>query len=162
VRLRHVSDLIRFQTLLGLGALVGFMFVTNYYVPTLNKELMNSPRITDFTLRATPGKLRVLRTMDGYVDQTNWIMTDMPMYAFRVQRPVPPNLATFSSKRLATGALTEADILTAMHEYRPEQVLMARFNIPTLEAYLQENYTLILDVEAFRLFLRNDLVSASE
>ncbi|HET9913248.1 MAG TPA: glycosyltransferase family 39 protein [Anaerolineales bacterium] len=162
VRLRHVSNLIRFQTLLGVGALIGFIFVTNYYVPTLNKELMNSPRITDFTLRATPGKLRVLRTMDEYVDQTNWIMTDMPMYAFRVQRPVPPNLATFSSKRLATGALTEADILTAMREYRPEQVLMARFDIPALETYLQENYTLILNVESFRLFLRDDLAPASE
>jgi len=74
-----------------------------------------------------------------------------------VQRPVPPNLATFSSKRLATGSLTEADILTALREYQPEQVLMARFQIPALEAYLQEHYTLILSVEFFRLFLRNDL-----
>ena len=32
--------------------------------------------------------------MNEYVEQTNWIMTDMPMYAFRVQRPVPPSLAT--------------------------------------------------------------------
>jgi hypothetical protein len=81
----------------------------------------------------------------------------MPMYAFRVQRPVPPVLATFSSKRLATGSLTEADILTAMREYQPEQVLMARFVIPPLEEYLQKNYTLILSEEYFRLFIRNDL-----
>ncbi|HEX2994901.1 MAG TPA: hypothetical protein VHP14_08755, partial [Anaerolineales bacterium] len=81
---------------------------------------------------------------------------------FRVGKPVPPNLATFSSKRLATGALTADDILAAMHEYQPEQVLMARFEIPALEEYLQDNYTLILSVEYFRLFLRNDLVSASK
>jgi hypothetical protein len=95
--------------------------------------------------------------MNEYVDQTNWIMTDMPMYAFRVHRPVPPALATFSSKRLATGSLTEEDILTAMREYAPEQVLMARFEIPSLEAYLEEHYTLILSVEYFRLFLRKDI-----
>ena len=156
-RLRWASDLVRFQTLLGVGALIGFILISIHYVPLLDKELMNHPRITDFTLKATPGKLRVLRTMNEYVDQTNWIMTDAPMYAFRVQRPVPPNLATFSSKRLATGSLTQEDILAAMREYHPEQVLIARFEIPALEEYLKENYTLILSVEYFRLFIRNDL-----
>ncbi len=123
---------------------------------------MNRPRLTDFSLRATSGKLRVLRTMREYTDQTHWIMTDMPMYAFRVRRPVPPSVATFSSKRLATGSLTEEDILTAMRDYQPEQVLMARFHIPALEAYLQEHYTLILSVEFFRLFLRNDIEPVAE
>jgi 4-amino-4-deoxy-L-arabinose transferase-like glycosyltransferase len=157
VRLRGSSDLMRIQTLLGAGALIGFGLVSVHYLPLLDKELMNHPRLNDFTLKATPGKLRVLRTMGEYIDQTNWIMTDAPMYAFRVQRPVPPNLATFSSKRLATGSLTQEDILTAMRDYHPEQVLIARFEIPALEKYLQENYTLILSVEYFRLFLRNDL-----
>jgi len=41
-------------------------------------------------------------------------------------------------------------------------VLMARFTIPALESYLQENYTLISSVEFFRLFLRNDLISAAD
>jgi hypothetical protein len=95
--------------------------------------------------------------MNEYADRTHWIMTDMPMYAFRVQRPVPPVVATFSSKRLATGSLTEEDIVEAMRDYRPEQVLMARFVIPGLEEYLKENYTLILATEFFRLFIRNDL-----
>ncbi len=70
---------------------------------------------------------------------------------------MPPNLATFSQKRLTTGSLTDEDILTAMREYRPEQVLIARFQIPSLEEYLQKNYTQILSVEYFRLFLRNDI-----
>jgi len=162
IHLRQPADLIRLQTLLGLGALIGFGLVSSHYAPSLDRELTDRPHISDFTLRATAGKLRVIRTMDEYVDQTNWIMTDMPMYAFRVQRPVPPSLATFSSKRLATGSLTEADILAAMREYHPEQVLMARFEIPALEAYLKENYTLILSVEYFRLFIRNDLKPAAQ
>jgi 4-amino-4-deoxy-L-arabinose transferase-like glycosyltransferase len=157
IRLRRPSDLAHLRTLFGIMALIGFAWVSAHYVPVLDKELMNKPRISGFNLRATPGKLKVLRTMNEYIDQTNWIVTDMPMYAFRVQRPVPPILATFSSKRLATGSLAEEDILTAMRQYKPEQVLMARFVIPPLEEYLQKNYTLILSEEYFRLFIRNDL-----
>jgi len=162
IRLRRPSDFMHLQTLLGAGALMGFILVSTHYLPTLDKELMNSPRISGFNLRATPGKLKVLRTMTEYANQTNWIVTDMPMYAFRVQRPVPPILATFSSKRLATGSLTEEDILTAMRDYHPEQVLMARFVIPALEEYLQKNYTLILSEEYFRLFIRDDLKIATQ
>lgn len=161
-RLRSSSDLIRVGTLLGTATVISFILVSIHYWPTLDRDLMNRPRLTDFSLRATSGKLRVLRTMSEYIDRTNWIMTDMPMYAFRVRRPVPPDVATFSSKRLATGSLTEEDILTAMRDYQPEQVLMARFHIPALEAYLQEHYTLILSVEFFRLFLRNDIQPMAE
>jgi len=161
-KIKRLFDLIRFETLLGAGALIVFLFVSSYYLPSLDRELMDSPQLSDFTLRATAGKLKVIRTMDEYSDRTNWIVTDMPMYAFRVRRPVPPILATFSSKRLATGSLTEADILAAMREYKPEQVLMARFVIPGLEAYLEENYTLVLNAEYFRLFIRNDLVGTAE
>jgi 4-amino-4-deoxy-L-arabinose transferase-like glycosyltransferase len=160
IHLRRSADLLSLPTLLSVLALAGFGWISLHYAPVLDKELMNQPRLSGFNLRATPGKLKVLRTMDEYIDQTNWIVTDMPMYAFRVQRPVPPILATFSSKRLATGSLTEEDILTAMQEYHPEQVLMARFVIPPLEEYLQKNYTLILSEEYFRLFIRNDLKTA--
>lgn len=154
---RRAPDLIRLPTLLGAVALMGFVLVSLHYAQALDKELMNSPRTSDFSLKATPGKLKIIRTMNEYIDQTNWIVTDMPMYAFRVHRPVPPNLATFSQKRLVTGSLTGEDVLSAMRKYRPEQVLMARFQIPVLEEYLQENYTLILSEEFFRLFIRNDL-----
>jgi len=157
IHIRQPPELIRFQTLLGVGALIGFILVARHYLPALDKQLMDGPRLSGLSLRATPGKLKVIGAMNEYLDRTNWIMTDMPMYAFRVHRPVPPSLATFSSKRLATGSLTDEDILTAMRKYRPEQVLMARFEIPALEAYLQENYTLILSEEFFRLFIRNDL-----
>jgi 4-amino-4-deoxy-L-arabinose transferase-like glycosyltransferase len=157
VHLRSPSHFIRFQTIFGAGALIGFVMVYAHYLPVLNRELLDSPRISGFSLRTTPWRLRVISTMNEYIDRTHWIVTDVPMYAFRVHRPVPPNLATFSGKRLATGSLTEEDILAAMREYHPEQVLMGRFTIPALEAHLQENYTLVLTEEFFRLFIRNDL-----
>jgi 4-amino-4-deoxy-L-arabinose transferase-like glycosyltransferase len=160
LRRRGGGDILRLEVLLGVAALLVFIWAAVQYVPVLDRELMNRPRLTDFTLRATSGKLKVLRTMDANIHQTRWIMSDMPMYAFRVGRPVPPSLATISQKRLSTGSLTEEDILAAMREYRPEQVLIARFQIPALEQYVQENYTLILSVEFFRLFLRNDLQPA--
>ncbi len=157
LRLKGIADLIRPQALLGLGAVVGFILISILYFPGLNKELSNSPRLSGFDLKASSAKLRILQTMNEYADQTHWIMTDVPMYAFRVHKPVPPNLATISQKRLTTGSLTDQDILNAMKEYRPEQVLIARFQIPALEDYLQKNYTLILSPEYFRLFLRNDI-----
>jgi 4-amino-4-deoxy-L-arabinose transferase-like glycosyltransferase len=155
----HIKQIpfIRFQTLLGIVALIGFVLVSSQYIPVLNQELLHSPHISGLSLKATGGKLKVIYAMNQYVDQTNWIVTDMPMYAFIIGRPVPPILATFSKKRLVTGSLTDEDILTAMYNYHPEQVLMARFVIPPLEAYLKENYTLIASPESFRLFLRNDL-----
>ncbi len=162
VQLRKPSDAIHLQTILGVIALVGLVWVSTVYVPDLNKELRNKPRFSGFNLKATPGKLKVLRTMGEYADRTKWIVTDMPIYAFRVGRPVPPILATFSSKRLATGSLTADDILTAMRDYQPEQVMMARFKIPALEEYLKEHYKLIVSVEFFRLFLRNDLAPAAQ
>ena len=160
IHIRRSADILRFQTVLGVIALAGMVWVYTSYVPVVDKELMNRPRITGFNIKATAGKLKVLRTMGEYAAQTNWIVTDTPMYAFRVQRPVPPILATFSSKRLATGSLTVDDILGAMEEYQPEQVMMARFEIPALEEYLKQHYTLILSAEFYRLFLRNDLISA--
>ena len=96
--------------------------------------------------------------MEEYADQTKWVVTDMPMYAFRIHLPVPPQLATFSEKRIATGSLTEEEILATMSEYNPEQVLVARFAIPSLETYLKEHYTLVAAEEVFRLFIRNDIV----
>ena len=160
--LRQPSALLRFQTGLGIVALSGFIWVFAISARVLDKDLLNSPSIQGSELQATAGKLKILNLMNEYVNQTNWIVTDVPMFAFRVARPVPPVLATFSSKRLATGSLTEEDILKAMREYQPEQVLMARFEIPALEEYLRENYTLMLSPEFYRLFLRNDLVPATK
>jgi hypothetical protein len=118
----------RLQTILGVSALIGFVLVSIHYLPVLDRELMDSPRISDFNLRATSGKLKVLRALNEHIDQTNWIVTDMPMYAFRVQRPVPRTWRR-SPANDWHGALTEEDILAAC-AYQPEQVLMARFEIP--------------------------------
>jgi len=162
VRGMHSSQILRFETLFGFLAVGGFILLSLHYLPGVDKELLNQPRFRASGLDATSGKLRVIDKMNEYRDQTHWIVTDMPMYAFRVHRPVPPLLATISQKRLSTGSLTDQDILAAMEEYHPEQVLIARFTIPALEDYLHKDYTLIYSPEFFRLFLRKDLVKGAQ
>ena len=162
IRALRPPAFLRWETLFGVLAVTGLIFVSFSYFPGLSKELLNRPRLRGESLDATSGKLRVIDKMNEYRDQTHWIMTDVPMYAFRIHKPVPPTLATISQKRLSTGSLTDEAILAAMDEYRPEQVLMARFTIPVLEEYLRKNYTLIYSPEYFRLFLRNDLAPGNQ
>ncbi len=157
-----LSGFFRFKTLIGVGSLICFIFVLISLLPPVGALLSDRPRASETGLEGTAGKVKVISVMNNYAEKTNWIVTDMPMYAFIVKRPVPPILATFSRKRLETGSLTEDDVLTATREYNPEQVLMARFVIPGLENYLKGKYTLVASPEFFRLFVRNDLLKINK
>jgi hypothetical protein len=106
-----------------------------------------------------PFEDRVMRKISQYADQTNWMVTDLPMYAFRAGIPTPPELAVISGKRFAAGELTEQDIIAAVNRYQPEQVLIGRFELPRLEQRLAENYLLILEREGdLKLYVRADLL----
>lgn len=106
-----------------------------------------------------PFEDRVMRKIDQYADQTNWMVTDLPMFAFRAGIPVPPELAVISGKRFAAGELSEQDIIAAVDKYHPEQVLIGRFKLPLLEAHLSESYLPILEREGdLRLYARLDLL----
>jgi len=63
-RSRRSFDLFQMQTLLGLGALIGFIWVSIHYMPVLDQQLMNRPRFTDFSLKTSPQRARVIRTMN--------------------------------------------------------------------------------------------------
>jgi hypothetical protein len=106
-----------------------------------------------------PFEDRVMRKVNQYAGQTNWMVTDLPMFAFRAGIPVPPNLAVISGKRLASGGLSEETMIETVREYSPEQVLIGRFEFPALEQSLLENYALILEREQeLRLYIRKDLL----
>lgn len=148
IQTRKLNIHIGLQILLGAIALIGYLLIIKNYIPATNKQLV---------ARTTEAEWKVLNEIERYSGQTNWIVTDMPIYAFHAQLPVPPKLATFSRKLLVTGSLTEEDIINIMREFNPEQVLMARFEIPSLETYLAEHYKLVSSEEFIRLFIRNDL-----
>lgn len=111
----------------------------------------------------SPGEIKIgqeflLRNMVDYREETSWIITDLPMYAYRARLPVPPNLAVFSMKRYLTGILTDQEILETMQDYQPEQVLFGRQEYPFLENYLKKNYRLILTrKDGSKLYIRKDI-----
>jgi 4-amino-4-deoxy-L-arabinose transferase-like glycosyltransferase len=91
--------------------------------------------------------------------RATWLLTDRPMFAVRTGVPVPPALAVLSGKRLATGLLTEQDLIQALEAYRPELVLLGRFEFPALEGRLSASveYSRVY-VPGYRLYARDSLV----
>lgn len=146
-----------FHTALSVLALVAFLFITFNAYPDFKKEIYKTPRLSGFELKAPQHKLNVYLIMREYASRTNWVVTDMPLYAFLIRKPVPPNLATFSEKRLNTGSLTEEEILETVKEYKPEQVLLVFFELDKLEEYLNQNYQLVHKNRGYRLYIRKDL-----
>ncbi len=139
-----VSTLLMF----GLGAGRSFLAAL--------EQLSGTPRFSGVTTQAPLQKLRLYREMLQHAPDTRWVVTDMPIYAYLIERPVPPDLATFSGMRLLNGSLSEEQILETVKTYRPEQVLMVLFELPRLESYLEEHYELVYDKGDYRLFLRED------
>lgn len=102
---------------------------------------------------------RVMRRINQYAPQTNWMVTDLPMYAFRAGLLTPPDLAVISWKRLAAGDLSEADILKTIQELKPEQILLGRFRFEQVEAFIQADYYPVLEREdQLTLYIRKDLL----
>jgi hypothetical protein len=102
-------------------------------------------------------KQKLIDDISVYKDETNWIVTDVPMYAFRRGLMVPPELAVFSSKRLATGELNEVEIIHVIETYQPEQVLIARFDLPDVREYLDRNYNQVYSQGEKGLYIRSDM-----
>lgn len=98
-----------------------------------------------------------MRHLSLYKPQTNWIVTDLPIYAFRNRMTVPPDLAVFSKKRLETGEITEADVISLIETYQPEQVFIGRFDLPEIKQYLQDHYFEIYDRGDMYLYIRTDI-----
>ncbi len=152
----NVSSLVTAVTLTGMIAI----FVIQ--IPPNLAALKPRPSITNLGLRMSPNEIKFLHIMEEYAPRTHWIVTDRPILAFRVGLSVPPHLAVFSEKRLVSGELTEDQILNTIREWRPEQVLLARFSFPTIEAYLEQDYQLVHQKPQMKLYVRNDLILEEE
>jgi hypothetical protein len=98
-----------------------------------------------------------LKKIANHASVTHWVVTDLPMFAFRTRLLVPPELAVFTEKRILAGELTEAEIITALRNYQPEQILLGRFELSQVEAYLDQSYDLLYSDKNKRLYLRADL-----
>jgi hypothetical protein len=146
--------------LIQLAGLIGlFFFVFSVRVPGGLENFNPIPSLTTTGLNLGMEREKILADMIRHAPETNWVVTDLPMYAFRARLSVPPNLAVFSQKRFLTGNLTTQEVIDTIQEYQPEQILLGRQTYPVIEEYLENGYYLYFvtwDEEA-RLYFRNDL-----
>jgi 4-amino-4-deoxy-L-arabinose transferase-like glycosyltransferase len=82
------------------------------------------------------------------------LVTDRPMFAYRSRRSVPPAMANLSQKVLRSGVVTEGQIIEMIREHDAPVVLLGRFDLPEVEAYLDEGYDQVYGYIDLRLFVK--------
>lgn len=158
-RLFHWRYFSGYRGILQVAALIGTIsLIFTLRIPGAIEKLSPIPSFSTTGLEIGARQEQLLDKMISFEPETRWVVTDLPMYAFRARLPVPPYLAAFTMKRYRTGELTEQNIIDTVKEYQPEQVLLGRAEYPLVEQFLQENYRLIhvaRNIE--KLYLRKDL-----
>jgi 4-amino-4-deoxy-L-arabinose transferase-like glycosyltransferase len=137
-------------------SLIGLALVF-FQLPGGTDGLTVLPSISGSGLGLNESDTYFLSLMREYRAETNWIVTDRPMFAFRARLNVPPELAVFSRKRLDTNNLTQKDIIEIIDQYQPEQIFFARFNFEDIEANLEPGYNVVHSYKGTKLYIRNDL-----
>jgi hypothetical protein len=148
----------RFSGLVAAATLTGVVLILAVQTPLILGALKPRPSISNLGIRMSAKEVKFLHIMKDYAPSTRWIVTDRPIYAFRVGLPVPPHLAVFSEKRLVTGELTEDQVLNTIREWEPEQVLLARFSFPSVEAYLEQDYLIVHQKPQMKLYVRKEII----
>jgi hypothetical protein len=95
----------------------------------------------------------VALTSEG--DSTRWVFTDRVIYAFWAGRPVPPELAVIPAKRVWSGEITEADLVTHLKRYQPARILLIERwqDAPLLAQHLRQHYQPARDHSQGHLYL---------
>jgi 4-amino-4-deoxy-L-arabinose transferase-like glycosyltransferase len=143
----HSRRILSLQGLLIMVILIVFGLALITRVPTTISEFSQPDMLLE-------RERLFLTRMSNHAPETHWVVTDMPMYAYRIGASVPPPVVALSEKRLITGELTEDQIVDVVQEYRPEQVLIGRFEFPKLKAYLEQDYKLLYRRGKRALYLR--------
>jgi len=152
-RNRH---LLRLRNLFAVLALAAFVLVVYDQVPDVSRRLRYGANLADGPLQTSDFYLKVFQDVEQYAPETKWVVTDSPIFPYRLGLLVPPNLVVFSSKRFKTDLIAEEEVYKTIDAYRPEQVLIDK-NIKGLKRYLDEDYTLVFTRKNLVLFIRNDV-----
>lgn len=108
--------------------------------------LMIPAKVNRISKSLTVGTTIEERAMVGLISKyrkdISWIMSDRPIFAFYANIPIPPELIVISEKRILTKNLTKEYLISTLNKYKPEQILLARFENEDigLLSYIQENY----------------------
>jgi hypothetical protein len=121
------------------GMAVGFVFFAIALTPI--KLAVNAYINHQFVAESKP-KLEAIEKVRALQASTHWLFTDLPIVAFYTGLKVPPELAVFSTKRIASGSLSNAKLMNILQTYQPEQVVLGRYpKVKTaLEPYLNRHY----------------------
>lgn len=119
-------------------------------------------RIEPSNLTIKPEQKIVLDAMLAYAPETDWVVTDMPYYAFVAGLNVPPELATFSTKMIESGAIESYEVLRVIEKTSPQQVLIGRIQIKQVNKYLDQNYLLMVQTEEMKLYIRPDIIDSTQ
>lgn len=97
--------------------------------------------------KGTPQKnLELMQLVLKYKSSTQWLFTDRPIYAFYAGLRVPPEIAVMSYKRLNSGSISSQKLLDILQQYRPEQIVLARWterikSDNNMLNYINKNYS---------------------
>jgi hypothetical protein len=148
-----------FASLLIVLSLVTFIA---YFFPFQIREPFNylspKPELNVNDLYLGPNYDKILRVVFKYAPKTEWMATDLPMFAYRAGLLDPPNLAVITSKRYTSGLITEDEIIQTIKDYQPGMVLLGRFEYPLVKTSLASNYQLVYEADQADLFIRRDLL----
>jgi Dolichyl-phosphate-mannose-protein mannosyltransferase len=128
---------LKHPTLKGMAA--GFAIFAIALTPI--KLTVNAVMNHQFVQESKP-KLEIIQQVRAFKSSTHWLFTDLPIVSFYTGLKVPPELAVFSTKRIASGSLSDAELRRILQTYQPEQVLLGRYpKVQTaLEPYLRQHY----------------------
>jgi hypothetical protein len=138
---------------LGLSTVLAYQRIP----PTINNFRIDLPNFgtyepsdqVDFEIVALIGK---------YAEQTHYLFTDRPMYAFRSGMRVHPGLAVITQKRYTTGEPSQEEIAAILEEIKPEQVILSRFEIPAVKEYMStRNFVRVDNSPVSRHYVRGDI-----
>jgi hypothetical protein len=133
-----------------------YLVVINHLLPFVPAFTM-PPNYAYEPTEKPPREMQVINEIQKYAPQTRWMVTDLPMYAFRADILVPPELAVFSRKRLVAGDLTDQELQAAFQKYDPELVMLDRFDYPGLQTTLDAGYEEGFTFLNLHLYVRKDI-----
>lgn len=97
-------------------------------------------------------QVKVVNLLLQHPNQTRWIFTDRPIYAFYAGLRVPPEIAVLSIKRVLTAQISQDTLLDVLKHYQPDQLLLSRFRVEAsahaaMNRYINQHYAKVYTSE---------------
>jgi Dolichyl-phosphate-mannose-protein mannosyltransferase len=88
-------------------------------------------------------KVELLNVVLKHKQNTRWIFTDCPIYAFYSGLRIPPEVAVLSHIRIKSNTITPEQFVSVFENYRPEQALFCKSRLIRnyLDTYINNYYT---------------------